>query len=140
VADRPSIPDGAGEGPVSGLLGGALAYPGRSLLALACDLPEVPEALLAELARPSGFDWVVPRWRGRLEPLCALYRPAALAALAAGVEQGVLAPHLLSEVAGLSVRYLSGPLLERFGRPEAMFVNLNRPEDVQRWREESEPR
>jgi len=139
VADLPSIPDGAGEGPVSGLLGGALAYPGRSLLALACDLPEVPEALLAELARPSGFDWVVPRWRGRLEPLCALYRPAALAALATGVEQGVLAPHLLSRAPGLSVRYLSGPLLERFGRPEAMFVNLNRPEDVRRWWEKSEP-
>jgi molybdopterin-guanine dinucleotide biosynthesis protein A len=130
-----SIPDGAGEGPIAGLLGGALAYPGRSLLALACDLPEIPIALLAEIGKPSGFDWVVPRWRGRLEPLCALYRPPALAALAANVSQGALAPHLLAEVAGLSVRYLDGALLARFGAPEAMFVNLNGPEDVRRWRE-----
>ncbi len=130
-----SIPDGAGEGPVAGLLGGALAYPGRSLLALACDLPEIPVDLLAEIAKPSGFDWVVPRWRGRLEPLCALYRPPALAALAANVSRGALAPHLLAEVAGLSVRYLGGALLARFGAPEAMFVNLNEPEDVRRWRQ-----
>jgi molybdopterin-guanine dinucleotide biosynthesis protein A len=144
VADRgrrllaaafPSIPDGAGEGPIAALLGGALAYPGRALLALACDLPEVPLPLLVELAKPSGFDWVVPRWRGRLEPLCALYRPPALAALAEGVERGIHAPRQLAAAPALSVRYLDGPLLARFGDPAAMFVNLNRPEDVRRWRE-----
>ncbi len=143
VADRgrrlldawPSLPDGAGEGPVAGLLAGALAFPGRSILALACDLPEVPAALLAEIGKPSGFDWVVPRRHGRLEPLCALYRPPALAALAAQVERGILAPHRLADAAGLSVRYLDAALLAHFGDPEAIFVNLNRPEDLQRWRE-----
>jgi len=131
----PSIPDGAGEGPVAALLGGALAYPGRALLALACDLPEVPVPLLAELGKPSGFDWVVPRWRGRLEPLCALYRPPALAGLAQGVARGLHAPRQLAAAPGLSVRYLNSPLIARFGDPEAMFVNLNRPEDVRRWRD-----
>jgi molybdenum cofactor guanylyltransferase len=135
AATFPSIPDGAGEGPAAALLGGALAYPGRALLALACDLPEVPVALLAELGKPSGFDWVVPRWRGRLEPLCALYRPPALAVLAQGVARGLHAPRQLAAVPGLSVRYLDSPLLARFGDPEAMFVNLNRPEDVRRWRD-----
>jgi molybdopterin-guanine dinucleotide biosynthesis protein A len=139
VPDLPSLPDGPGEGPVAGLLGGALAYPGRALLVLACDLPEVPAALLAEIAKPSGFDWVVPRWRGGLEPLCALYRPPALAALAEGVSRGVLAPHRLAAVPGLSIRYLAGAPLERFGLPEAIFVNLNRPADVRRWRGETGP-
>lgn len=135
IADLPSLEDGAGEGPIAGLLGGAVAFPARSLLALACDLPEVPAALLVEIGKPSGFDWVVPRWRGRLEPLCALYRPPALAALAALAERGILAPHRLAEVGGLSIRYLDGSLLARFGAPETMFVNLNRPEDVRRWKE-----
>jgi len=66
---------------------------------------------------------------------CALYRPPALAALEEGVARGLHAPRQLAAVPGLSVRYLDSPLLARFGEPEAMFVNLNRPEDVRRWRE-----
>jgi len=133
VPELRSVADGPGSGPAAGILGAAAAYPGRSLLVLACDLPEVPEALLAELARPSGFDWVVPRWRGRLEPLCALYRPPALAALAELVDRGSFAPQRLSGVEGLSVRYLGGDLLARFGPPERMFLNLNTPEELARW-------
>jgi molybdopterin-guanine dinucleotide biosynthesis protein A len=133
VPELRSIGDGPGSGPAAGILGAALAYPGRSLLVLACDLPEVPEALLAELARPSGFDWVVPRWKGRVEPLAALYRPPALAALAGLVAGGSLAPQRLTEAPGLSVRYLGSDLLARFGIPERMFFNLNTPEELARW-------
>jgi molybdopterin-guanine dinucleotide biosynthesis protein A len=128
-----SLPDGPGSGPAAGLLGAALAFPDRPLLVLACDLPEVPEALLAELARPSGFDWVVPRWERGVEPLCALYRPPALAALAELVARGVLAPQRLGEAPGLSIRYLGGPLLTRFGAPARIFANLNTPEELARW-------
>src|SRR4051794_29597002 len=74
VPGRPSLADAAGRGPAAGILAGAAAYPGRPLLVLACDLPQVPAALLAELARSGGgCDWAVPRWAGGLEPLCALY-------------------------------------------------------------------
>jgi molybdopterin-guanine dinucleotide biosynthesis protein A len=138
VPELPSIGDGPGSGPAAGILGAALAWPGRSLLVLACDLPEVPEALLEELARPSGFDWVVPRWQGRIEPLSALYRPPALAALASQVARGNLGPQRLAEAPGLSIRYLGSELLARFGLPEQMFRNLNTPEDLERW-EAGEP-
>jgi molybdopterin-guanine dinucleotide biosynthesis protein A len=128
-----SLGDGPGSGPAAGILGAALQFPGRSLLVLAGDLPEVPETLLRELARPSGFDWVVPRWQGRIEPLCALYRPPALAALADHVERGILAPQRLAAAPGLSVRYLGSELLARFGDPLQMFVNLNTPEELALW-------
>ncbi|HTQ79350.1 MAG TPA: NTP transferase domain-containing protein, partial [Thermoanaerobaculia bacterium] len=128
-----SVGDGPGTGPAAGILGAAQACPGQSLLVLACDLPEVPETLLAEIARPSGFDWVVPRWRGRIEPLSALYRPPALAALGELVAAGTLGPHRLAEVPGLSVRYLGSDLLARYGPPERMFANLNTPEDLALW-------
>jgi len=137
VADRgrgllpglPSLPDGPGRGPVAGILGAAAAYPGRPLLVLACDLPRVPVELLAELSAMRPCDWAVPRWERGLEPLCALYAPAALTLLA---ETGLRAPHRLAGE-DLAIRYLEGDDLERFGPPEEIFLNLNTPEDLERY-------
>jgi molybdopterin-guanine dinucleotide biosynthesis protein A len=137
VPGRTSLADGPGEGPAAGLLGAARAWPGRPLLALACDLPGVPVPLLAELTGPGGIDLelapvdlVIPRWSGGLEPLCALWGAAALTALAERVARGLYALHSLVEEGGLAVRFLEGERLTAFGRPEAMFRNLNRPEDL----------
>jgi molybdopterin-guanine dinucleotide biosynthesis protein A len=140
VADRersivpglPSLADGPGRGPAAGLLGASRHWPDRPLLALACDLPAVPIPLLVLLKECMGHaDWVVPRWSGGLEPLCSLWGPAALAALAERVERGLYALHSLSGEAGLSVRYLEGAQLAAAGRPEEMFRNVNTPEDLE---------
>jgi len=133
VPGLPSLPDGPGDGPVAGILGAARALPGHPLLVLACDLPGVPEALLADLAEAGEIDWVVPRWQRGLEPLCALYRPVALAALAAAVARGVMAPHRLAEAPGLRVSFLESERLGRFGPPAELFVNLNTQHDLERW-------
>jgi molybdenum cofactor guanylyltransferase len=129
-----SLADGPGRGPAAGILGAARAYPGRPLLVLACDLPCVPAALLAEIARSPGCDWAVPRGPRGLEPLCALYGPAALAALAERAARGLFAPHRLAAAAGLRVRYLEPELLARCGPPEEIFLNVNTREDLARWR------
>ncbi len=116
-----SVPDGPGQGPAAGILGAALARPGHPLLVLAVDLPRVPVSLLAELARAEA-DLAIPRWEGGLEPLCALYGPAALAALEERVGRGRLDLRTLAETPGLRVVYLEGP--------GEVFLNLNRPEDL----------
>jgi molybdenum cofactor guanylyltransferase len=123
---RVSVPDGPGRGPAAGLLGAARARPGRSLLVLAVDLPRVPVSLLRELAR-SDADLAIPRWKGGLEPLCALYGPAALAVLEERVGQGRLDLYSLAASPGLRVRYL-----EEVDAPEEVFLNLNAPEDLER--------
>lgn len=133
-----SLPDGPGRGPAAGILGAARVWPGRPLLVLACDLPAVPEGLLADLVRSldaADADWVAPRWQGGVEPLCALYGPAALAALERRVARGLLALHDLALEADLAVRYLEGDRLAAHGRPEEVFLNLNTPEDLERWGE-----
>lgn len=132
LSGLPSLPDGPGQGPAAGLLGAALHFPDRPLLALACDLPRVPVALLAELARSApDFDWAVPRWAGGIEPLCALWSPRALAVLAERVEQGRFALWSLAEE-DLQVRWLEADLLGSFGAPEEVFFNVNTPEDLGR--------
>lgn len=128
IADRgrglapgfPSVSDGPGAGPVAGILGAAAALPGQSLLAFACDLPRIEGHLLALLVAERGFDWVVPVSDRGFEPLCALYGPAALAALAARVERGEYDLHGLVHTAGLRVRELRGL--------DDCFANLNSPE------------
>ncbi len=121
--------DGA-QGPAAGILGAAALHPGADLVVLACDLPRVPPALLAALAALEG-DWVVPRWERGPEPLCGVYRPRALAALAALVRDGRFAVHGLLEDAGLAAAFLEGPALHAFGPPAEVFRNLNRPEDLE---------
>jgi molybdopterin-guanine dinucleotide biosynthesis protein A len=131
-----SVADGPGKGPAAGILGAAAARPDRPLLVLACDLPAVPVSLLAEIAASPG-DLVLPRWGGTVEPLCALYGPAALAALAGRVAQGRLALHdlvTLESTQGLSVLWLDEERLAVHGKPAEIFLNLNTPEDLARWR------
>jgi len=124
-----SIGDGPGAGPVAGLLGAAAHAPGRALLVLACDLPLVPSGLLAAMSAISA-DWVVPRWDRGLEPTAALYRPRALAALARRVGLGKLGLKSLADEAEIATHFFSGSELESWGRPDRIFLNLNRPEDL----------
>lgn len=129
-----AVADGAGSGPAAGLLGFAAAFPGRAALALACDLPAVPPELLRFLAASPG-DLVLPAWEDgagepRLEPLCALYRPPALAALARRVAAGQLDLHGLTREKALAVARMGRAEVAFFGDPEAIFRNVNRPEDL----------
>jgi molybdopterin-guanine dinucleotide biosynthesis protein A len=89
----------------------------------------VPVALLAELAGADA-DWVVPRWSEGLEPLCALWGPAALAVLAQRAEHGLYALHELAGDPGLKILFLEGERLAAFGRPEEIFWNVNTPDDL----------
>jgi molybdopterin-guanine dinucleotide biosynthesis protein A len=142
VADRgrqlvpgfPSLADGPGRGPAAGLLGAARAYPGRPLLALACDLPYVPVPLLAELARQEDVDWFLPRWSGGAEPLCALWGERALARLEARVARGIYALWSLANEEDLAIRWLDEDRLAAFGPPGALFLNVNTPEELERAR------
>jgi molybdopterin-guanine dinucleotide biosynthesis protein A len=138
-----SIEDGPGRGPAAGLLGAAGAAPGRPVLALACDLPAVPVALLAELAERGargGADCTAVRTARGLEPLVCHYSPRALSALAEQVAAGRYALHSLFDRGDLLVELVEGEDLERFGDPARMLANLNLPEDLEAFGSEREPR
>lgn len=141
VADRgrgvvpglPSAEDGPGRGPAGGLLGAARHVPGRPLLALACDLPRVPAALLGalvELAARRSADLTLPRSPRGPEPLVAVYGPKALTALEERVAAGEHALVGLLGRDGLTVAVLEGAALARFGDPADLFRNVNTPDDL----------
>jgi molybdopterin-guanine dinucleotide biosynthesis protein A len=94
---------------------------GRAVLVVAVDLPLMDAATLRMLIQtdPGGAAAVVPRVHGRLQPLCALYTPRALAGLAA-FDPSARATDV---VVSLGVREVQPP------DPTAFF-NVNRPEDL----------
>ena len=131
VAGIPSVADGPGSGPAAGILGAAAARPGRSLIVLACDLPNVPAELLRALASRAGEEAVVPRRQtADLEPLCALYGPASLDRLARRVALGEYALHAWVRELGDAVAFLDDAELLAYGVPDEIFHNVNRPQDL----------
>lgn len=135
ISGLPSVPDGEGGGPAAGLLGVADAFPGRALVVLACDLPNVPAQLLAALyERPADADWTVPRHAGGLETLCARYGERTLETLRRRVREGNHALHRLTNEEGLRIDYIEEEELAKFGAVDVLFRNLNSPEDLERVR------
>ncbi|MBU6428335.1 MAG: molybdenum cofactor guanylyltransferase [Cyanobacteria bacterium REEB65] len=68
----------AGQGPLGGILT-ALETLAADVLVLACDMPQVAAEALLPLMAHAGPELVaIPTWRGQIQPLCALYRQAAL--------------------------------------------------------------
>ena len=107
----------------------ALAESGsRPVVALACDMPLVPAALLRLLA---GLDFpvAVVEAAGRVQPLLARYSPDVADALAEAVAVGTPAREAVSR---LDPRVVGSDELARFGDPELICLNVNTPADLER--------
>ena len=109
------------EGPLLALTKLMTAYPGRPVLLLACDLPNLTPSLLNDLAAP-----LSPR-RARLatdgrrqQPLLASYGADLAATLHQAVAAGVRS--FRQWLPGLNVEWLRVP--------SPALVNLNRPQDL----------
>jgi molybdopterin-guanine dinucleotide biosynthesis protein A len=122
--------DAASSGPLAALRHGLRACGASTVVALACDLPLVPPALLRHLAATvSRYDAVVPRASGELQVLAAAYAARCLPALDRCLNEGRYSVHgFVSEV---RVKFLDRQDLEPFGGEE-IFLNVNEPSDLAR--------
>lgn len=125
-AAYPQVVDGAtGRGPIAGIIAAQASRPDAAWLVVACDLPQLDDATLAELVRrrdprrlatafASGYD-------GLPEPLCAIYEPASREAIVAFVAANRDCPR----------RFLaSHDVLLLPPRAGAALDNANTPEDA----------
>lgn len=120
IADVWIEPD-APRHPLVGVLQALESAHGRPVLVVPVDLPLMDGATLRVLLEtdPEGAAAVVPRVHGRLQPLCALYAPAARDRLR-GFDPHARATDV---VEALGIREVAAP------DPTA-FHNVNRPEDL----------
>jgi molybdenum cofactor guanylyltransferase len=124
-SQKPMIVDSVGgEGPIVGIRSALAAYPDVAWLVLACDLPFLSDAALSQLLRERDATALATAYRsahdGLPEPLCAIWEPAAAAALAAYDSGGGICPRKFL------IRH-AVPLLE----PEDLRAldNVNTPEE-----------
>lgn len=110
-------------GPIAGVASGLAAAHGAICVVLAGDLPfvmpDLVDRLSAELASDAEVDAVVPRARGRAQPLCAAYRREVgrlaarlVARPAASADPSVnSSPSMMRFLERLRVRYVSAEQL-----------------------------
>jgi molybdopterin-guanine dinucleotide biosynthesis protein A len=117
--------------PLTGIVA-ALRETRRPVVALGCDMPLAPPALLAHLAGligEPGRGAVVAEVDGRLEPLLAAYGPVTADALAAALDEGL---PLREAAAALDPDLLGEKELRRFGDPATLALNVNSTADLAR--------
>ncbi len=85
-----------GEGPIIGIRSAFAAFPKAAWLVIACDLPFLSDAALAQLLRERDAASPATAYRsvhdGLPEPLCAIWEPAAAASLASYQASGGRCP------------------------------------------------
>jgi len=122
----PVIPDQHhGIGPMAGVQAGLSHSDTEYSFFLACDLARIDAASLVTILRShEGEDFVGPRTRHGIEPLCALYSRRLLPRMETAIASGTYG---LQEL----VLSLENKKLLRF-EDESVFFNLNRPEDFRK--------
>jgi len=117
-----------GIGPIAGIAAAQAQWPEHAWLVLACDLPFVDDACIANLvSRRDGRPVVAyASSHDRLpEPLCAIYEPASRAGVLAAIESGRNCPRKFILGSGVE-------LLEQLD--PAALDNVNTPDELQRVR------
>jgi molybdopterin-guanine dinucleotide biosynthesis protein A len=127
----------AGEGPIVGILSAFAQHPEAAWLVVACDLPFLSDAALAQLigARdPAAFATAYRSAHDGLpEPLCAIWEPRALQALAAYHAEGRRCPRkFLIRSAATLVEPVDPGALDNINTPEEYARAQNRLEPPRR--------
>lgn len=112
------------KGPLLGVMTAHVAYPEHDLLVLACDMPLMEKVVVRQLLAawpPAAYDACVFAHHNEPEPLCAIYRSAALAR--------ILAQHSKQALPRFSMKYLLAQLTVLYlpvqPEQERAFRNFN---------------
>lgn len=100
-------------------------------LVVACDMPFLNPSLLRYLVSLSpGFDIVIPKLKGYLEPLHAVYSKNCIPHMEALIKQGDL--KITNFFPQVKVRYVEEEEIARFDPQLLSFFNINTFEDLEK--------
>ena len=98
-------------------------------LVVACDMPFLNSALLCYLVQIApGFDIVIPRVGGKIEPLHAVYSKDCLTVIQQLLDRNILQLLLLLDL--VKTRYVSDEEVDKFDSKHRSFFNINTENDL----------
>lgn len=125
-----SVPDiYPGKGALGGIYTGLTATNSQYSLVVAADMPFLnPDLLQYLVGVATGFDVVMPRINGEIEPLHAVYSRDCLPSIQEQIERNQLQIRVFLEQ--VRVRYIEAAEIDRFDPRHLSFFNVNTPEDL----------
>ena len=131
---RRVVDDPPNRGPLGGLQAGLAASRSDAAWVVACDMPFVDGRLLTHMAGAiDGWDAVVPVWKGRNQPVCAMYSMSILPKISELLGGADVSMQAL--IRAIRTRNLSEDELLTMGVTDEAFLNVNAEIDLERVRE-----
>jgi molybdopterin-guanine dinucleotide biosynthesis protein MobB len=123
-------------GSAVGVYTAIMASPEERVLCLACDIPFVPPQVLVDLACGSqGYDVFVPRHGEYMQPLCAVYARSAAPPYRDFLAEGRRRIDALYPAVNTGYLDVGDG---RYGDPDAIFLNVNTPVELDVARRQAE--
>ena len=118
-----------GKGPLGGIYSGLRSASHELSIAVACDMPLLCVPLLRKLCLlADGYDVVIPRREGRLQPLHAVYRRTCGDAIGEEIRAGRF--EVISFLHAVRVRYVNDDEWAPYDREGLSFFNVNAEADL----------
>lgn len=118
-----------GKGPLAGIYAGLRESADRLAVVVACDMPFLNVELLRYMmSLAPGFDAVVLRPRGRIEPLHAVYSKDCLGAIEVILSEAK--PSVGRLVERVKTRFVEDEEIARFDPDGLSWFNINTPKDL----------
>jgi molybdenum cofactor guanylyltransferase len=119
-------------GPLGGIFSGLLASKDKHSFVIACDMPFINTELTRYMfKKSSGYDAVVPWVNNRYEPLFCIYSKNCIKFIRKLFDKKIFK---LSELlAQVSIKRITQKEILRFDSPEKIFMNINTPQDLERF-------
>ncbi len=115
--------------PAVGILTALSSSTTERVFVLACDMPRVRPALVRGLcAMAWGYEAVVPVWKGRMQPLCAVYSRACIGPLEALLETETFS--LMKLFSKVSARRVGERELAALDPEGASFADIDTVEEM----------
>lgn len=119
-------------GPLAGIYTGLVSSRDSYNFIFACDMPFLNQDLIqymVEETKGGDYDVVVPEYKGRLQPLCAIYSKKCIEPIENELSRNNL--KIRDFLQYVKVRVINEKEISRFISSQSLFANINTPQDIQ---------